>query len=185
MIEAGASIPRRNVERMLRNTALQVDPSDFRRMDLSVPGLGIWGGRPLFCDITFVSPVTGSGEASLGFLEVAGGANRHAHAQCHNRDYSDINPSGIARLLCLSVEVFGRWGDDSLDLLRRAVGARCSELPARIRAGTRQRLLRRWWGLLGLATQRVVAQAVLEDSASDLPRDLVEPAPLLSSLPEA
>ena len=114
LVEAGAFIPRRNVERMLRNTQMQVASDDFRRVDLVVPGLGVAGGLPLFCDVTCVSPVTGDGRGTGSCLLDAGGAVRRAHRHCHAVNYPDVDASGVARLLCLGVEVFGHWGVDSL-----------------------------------------------------------------------
>eukprot|EP00973_Karenia_brevis_P062953 8750531-Karenia_brevis.AAC.1 len=39
--EAGGQVPDRNVERMLSNTHVPVDPQDQRRLDLVVPGLNV------------------------------------------------------------------------------------------------------------------------------------------------
>ena len=78
LVEAGAFIPRRNIERMLRNTSMPVPADDARRVDLVAPGTGVAGVLPLFCDVTCVSPVTGNGLASGGCLETAGGAVRRA-----------------------------------------------------------------------------------------------------------
>ena len=185
LVEAGAFIPRRNVERMLRNTQMRVAGDDFRRVDLVVPGLEVAGGLPLFCDVTCVSPVTGDGRGAGGCLLDAGGAVRRAHRHCHAVDYPDVDSGGVARLLCLGVEVFGHWGADSLWVVRRAARARCAELPPRVRRGTELRLLRRWFGLLGVATQRVCTQALLFGAGADVPSDLVESVPRLADLPAA
>ena len=56
-------------------------------------------------------------------------------------------------------------------------------LPARVRLGTQTRLLRRWWGLLGLAVQRVVARSVLRGTGADLTEGLVERVPGVADLP--
>ena len=48
----------------------------------------------------------------------------------HNVDYSEVNVSRAARIFCLSVEVFGRWGQEVLNLVR-ATARECSAgLPA-------------------------------------------------------
>ena len=52
MEEAGADIPHRNVERLLRDTHLLTDPADERRMDLVATNLEIYNGPPLFVDVT-------------------------------------------------------------------------------------------------------------------------------------
>ena len=185
LVEAGASISRRNIERILRNTVLPVSPSDNRRVDLVAPGLGIAAGLPLFCDVTCVSPVTGLGDAVSGCIETAGGATRRASRHCHVVDYPDVNSSGLARLVSLGVEVFGHWSEDSLWIVRTAARARSAELSTRVRRGTELRLLRRWFGLLGVATQRFCARALLFGSGSDVPSDLAERVPGLADLPEA
>ena len=168
---------------MLRHTQMQVAVTDNRRVNLVVPGLGVAGGLPLFCDVTCVSPVTGSGSGAGGCLQEAGGAVRRAHRLCHTDDYPDVDGSGVARLLSLGVEVFGHWSEDSLWLVRRTAQARCAELSPRVRRGTELRLLRRWFGLLGVATQRVCAQALLFGRGADVPSDLVEPVPHPVDLP--
>ena len=61
--EAGGHVPVRNVQRMLRNTHVPVDPRDARRLDLLVTGLSVARGLPLFVDATFRSPITGTGVA--------------------------------------------------------------------------------------------------------------------------
>ena len=65
-VEAGGFIPRRNVERLLRNTHVPTPSGDNRRFDLVVPGLSIARGLPLSCDVTCVAPLTGRGYARPG-----------------------------------------------------------------------------------------------------------------------
>ena len=60
-VEAGGQVPDRNVERMLSTTHVPVPEGDRRRIDLVVPGLNVARGRPLFCDITVILPVTRNG----------------------------------------------------------------------------------------------------------------------------
>ena len=72
----------------------------------------------------------------------------------------------------------------ALELVRRTARARCSGLPRRIRLGTNLRLLRRWFGLLGIATQRAVAHSLLHGAAADQPSDVIEPVPPIGDLPE-
>ena len=60
--EAGGCIPDRNVERMLRTTNVPVTRYDDRRLDLLAPGLRIFHGRPLFVDVTVVTPISAKGQ---------------------------------------------------------------------------------------------------------------------------
>ena len=66
LIEAGASIPDRNVERMLSTTHVPTFEGDMRRMDIVAPGLNVARGLPLFCDVTIVSPISRNGTARPG-----------------------------------------------------------------------------------------------------------------------
>ena len=51
--------------------------------------------------------------------------------------------------------------------------------------GTNLRLLRRWFGLLGMATQRAVTHSILHGAASAQPIDVLEPIATVGDLPEA
>ena len=80
----------------------------------------------------------------------------------------------------MGVEVFGRWATEAVGLVRATARERAAELPARVRLGTQTRLLRRWWGLLGLANQRVITRAVLRGTSADLAEELIERVPGLA-----
>jgi len=113
---------------------------------------------------------------------VDGGAVAAATARCR-LDYAEVQASASAHLLCLGVEVFGRWGADSLETVPALARERARGLPARVRRGTQLRLLRRWWGLLGVATQRAVALAALRERDYDLVDWALERPPALAELP--
>ena len=69
-------------------------------------------------------------------------------------------------------------------LVRRIARNRCLELSQRIRRGTHLRILRRWFGVLGVAVQRAVVQAMLDGASADLPQDMLEPIVRIGDLPE-
>ena len=71
---------------------------------------------------------------------------------------------------------------DALDVLRALGHERCEGLLPRVRRGTHLRLLRRWWGLLSIAAQRVVARAVSQETAADLPETPLESVPGIADL---
>ncbi len=73
-MEAGGFVPRRNVERILRDTLVLVPPNNTRCLDLVVTGLGIHRGVPLFYDVTCVAPVTAIGLRRTGCLTIDRGA---------------------------------------------------------------------------------------------------------------
>lgn len=145
-------------------------------------GLGAARGLPLLCEVTSVSPVIGTGDGRGGCLTVDGGAVEAANRRCHRVDYPELDRPQAARLYCLGVEAFGRRGREALELVR-AVARECAAgLPTRVRLGTQTRLLRRWWVLLGLANQRVVARAVTRGTGADLAKCLEETVPGIAGL---
>ena len=171
------------MERLLRDCNVQVDANPQRRLDLVVTNLGVARGLPLLCDVTCVAPVTGAGLARPGCLTVDGGAVEAACHRCHTVDYPEVAHSNTARLLCLGVEVFGRWCQEALDLVRALARETALGLPPRVQLGTQTRLLRRWWGLLGVATQRAVARGVRQGRGADLAEGLAEEPPRVADLP--
>ena len=180
--EAGGQVPDRNVERMLRDTHVPVPPADARRLDLVVPGLSVHRGLPLFCDATCVTPIAGSGVARSGATRGDGATVRRAHRK-NQTDYPEVEQSGLGKLLCLGVEVFGRWGPDPIELVPALAWERARGLPERVRHGAAQALSRRWWGLLSTAVQRAVAAGVLRRAGGDVGESALEPPPGLADLP--
>ena len=182
LVEAGAVIPDRSIERLLTRTNIPVAPSDTRRLDIVAPGLNVFGGLPLFCDVTVVSPITATGAARPGTSNRGG--HLLAHAEDDNNDtYWDVISTGLGQLLCLGCEVFGRWGCQSIDLVPKLARERTRGLHVRIRRGMALSLQHRWWAILGLALQRSVAHIVLSSAAGvDLMATGLEPAPALADL---
>ena len=122
LVEAGASIPDRNVERMLSRTNIPVAPEDTRRLDLVAPGLNVCRGLPLFCDVTVLSPISAAGIARPGTSNQGGQLLRHAEED-NNDPYGDVIRSGLGELLCLGSEVYGRWSRGFPDLkIEKLVG---------------------------------------------------------------
>ena len=181
-VETGGTVPRRNVERMLRNTNVPTDPGCNLRLDLVVPGLGVERGLPLFCDATCVSPLTGRGESRRGSQERDGSVLEYARRD-NAETYAAVPRSGVGSLLCLSVETFGRWGEDCLRILLALAAQRAEGLPALVRTGVAMRLLTRWWGLLAVGVQRAVATAALRDVGHDLVGAPLEVGPAAFELP--
>ena len=178
--EGGGLIPDRNVERTLSNTHIPVPAGDTRRLDLIVPCTNVVRGLPLFCDVTVLSPIQRTGAPRPGTSNRAGGLLETAENQ-NNNTYHEVRDSGLGALYCLGCEVYGRWGNQSIQLVPALARERCRFLPARVRRGIEFGLLHRWWGLLGIALQRSVAHMVLHDPG-DLPTTSLEPAPGLADL---
>ena len=179
--EAGGLIPDRNVERLLSHTHIPTPQGDTRRLDLVVPCLNVARGLPLFCDVTVISPIAGNGRPRAG-TSTRGGRLLEQAERANNDTYHEVLTSGLGSLECLGCEVFGRWGEQSMNLVPALARERCRDLPARMRRGTMMGLLHRWWGLLGVSLQKSVAHIVLHEYA-DLPTTQVEPICPLSELP--
>jgi len=181
LVEAGGNVPDGNVERMLHNTHVPVPAGDGRRLDLIVPGLNVANGLPLFCDITVVSPVSRNGQPRPGtsnrggrLLEIADDDNRAT--------YQPVVDSGLGALFCLGCEVYGRWGQPCINLMKALVRERSRLLHPRVRRGTALGLQHRWWGILSISLQKAVARAILREHGADLHESLLEPVPGLADL---
>ena len=60
--ESGRALARRDYERYIRDTHLRRDVNDNRRLDIVTTGIhGVFQGKPLFIDVTCVSPISGQG----------------------------------------------------------------------------------------------------------------------------
>ena len=88
--------------------------------------------------------------------------------------YAEVRSTGLGSLQCLGVEVYGRWSRQCVCLVPTLARERCRVLPAAIRRGMSLGLLHRWWGILGMAVQRSVADNVMH-TYTDLPITHSEP----------
>ena len=155
----------------MRDTNIAVDPSDGRRMDIvAAPGArgpGAFNGLTLFCDLTIASPLTRTGAARSGSASFNGRALNAAIAKKRNT-YSDVTSSGVARLLVLGCEVYGRWSDDARDLIRQLARSKSREAPPALRRAALQAWTKRWWGIVGVGVQRAIGEALLLEGGADL-----------------
>ena len=179
--EAGGQVPDRNVERMLRNTHIPVPAGDTRRLDLIVPGLNVAQGRPLFCDVTVLSPLTGTGVPRGGTSNRGGGLLEGAERE-NNRTYHEVHESGLGALYCLGSEVFGRWSRQCVQLIPELARERSRYVHIRLRKSTALSLQRRWAGILAVGLQRAVSHIVAHSSGADLVTTQLEPAVSIADL---
>ena len=181
-IEAGGSVPQRNVERMLRNTFVPVPEGDGRRLDLVVPGLNVDRGLPLFCDITVVSPITRVGGSRPGTSNVGGSILAQATRE-NNTTYAPVVASGLGAIYSLGHEVYGRMSKEAVELLPKLAREKARGMHVRLRRGTALAYLTRWSALLSVALQKSVAASVLSTEGADLATKALEPAPCIADLP--
>lgn len=180
-VEAGGEVPDQNVERMLRNTHVPVEEYSNLRVDLVVPGLNVANGLPLFCDVTVVSPLTHHGRPRPGTSNVGGGLLVRAQVE-NDRTYAAVTQSGLGSLQCLGFEVFGRWGQQSIDLLPKLAREKARVMHPRLRRGAALAYQRRWAGLISIGLMKAVAVAARRSHGADLATTLLEPQPSFADL---
>ena len=78
--------------------------------------------------------------------------------------------------------MFGRWGEQSVELVPILARERFRGVHVRLRRGTALLLQRRWWGILGIGLQRGVVHVMYHHSGTDLVRSQLEPATSLADL---
>ena len=167
--EAGINIPQRNVERFLGRTHITNNLADRRRMDLITPGItGVFGGKPLFMDATCVSPVHGDGTPMPHAADNDGARASAKDEETRETDYPDVQRSPHAHLLSLSVETYGRWGPDSLQLVRQLAKYKNAQHTEILQQSITLAYSKRWWSLLSVALQKAIAGAILRQEGGDL-----------------
>ena len=88
----------------------------------------------------------------------------------NNSTYHEILSSGLGSLLSLGVEVYGRWGPQSIKLVPLLAREKARGAHPLVRKGLMMSLQHRWWGCWALiAAQRAVARTALNEFG-DLPR---------------
>ena len=161
-IEAGGSVPDRNVERLLRDTHVPVHLPDDRRLDLVVPGLNVERGLPLFCDVTIISPLTRQSQARAGASN-RGGALLEQAQRDNDENYGSVLETGLGALYCLGFEVFGRWSKQASDLIPLLARERARGMHPRLRRGTALSYLYRWSGIIAVAVQKATSIAATRE----------------------
>ena len=139
-------------------------------------------GLPLFCDVTVVTPITRSGQARPGTSN-RGGALLQQAQRDNNGNYSTVLETGLGALYCLGFEVYGRWGQQAIDLIPLLARERARGMHPRLRRGTALPDLNRWSGIIAVALQKAVSIAATRDEGADLVQTLLEPVPFVADLP--
>ena len=96
--------------------------------------------------------------------------------------YRAVTESGLGSLLCLGFEVFGRWGEQCVDLLPRLARAKSRGMHPRLRRGTALAYQRRWAGIISVALMRATFAAATRAEGSDIAVALLEPEPALADV---
>ena len=133
----------------------------------STRAVGARRGVPLFADVTVVSVHTKTGTARPMAATVDGGILRSA-VTTKRRKYADVVASAQAALVVLGCEVYGRWSEDAVALVREMAALKAREAPPMLRGCAQYAWSNRWWALVGVGTQRAIAEALLRHGGGDL-----------------
>ncbi|CAK0807356.1 unnamed protein product [Prorocentrum cordatum] len=134
-------------QQLLRDTnAVVHNPLDRRQLDLVVYGISP-NGVPLCCDSTMVSPLRRDGWHRPRTFDTDGAALLGAERRKRRR-YHELTTGHSGRLMVLSCEVGGRWGRDSLQLVRLLAKQKARAAPALLRRSAELAYTNRWWGRL-------------------------------------
>ena len=136
-IEAGAEVPDRNIERLLRRTHVPVPDHSLLRIDLLVPGLNVARGSA-----RQGAALTHAGQAGRGTSNAGGSLLRAANSE-NDHTYHEVTDSGLGALYCLGAEGFGRFSEQAVKLLPELARGRSRGLHPRLRRSTALGLLRR------------------------------------------
>ena len=114
-------------------------------MDLVVSGVdGVYGGAPLFIDVTIVSPVHGDGRSMSHSHDRDGAAVARATTACANTDYPDVEASADAQLLSLGTETYGRFSEHCQVLMRHLAKYKSQNMPEYLQNSIQAASCARW-----------------------------------------
>ena len=97
--------------------------------------------------------------------------------------YADVTASSQAALLVRGCEVYGRWCEDAVRIIRELAALKAREAPPLLRGCAQHAWSNRWWSLVGVGVQRAIAESLLRHGGPDLlPHALASPAPPLAEV---
>ena len=70
--------------------------------------------------------------------------------------------------MVLGTEVYGRWSDDALELLRELVALKAAQAQPLLRGAAAAAWTTRWWNLLSVGVQRACSETLLCSGGADL-----------------
>ena len=93
-----------------------------------------------------------------------------------NKHHFDLN-------YILGCEVYGRWSDDAVKIVREMAALKAQQAPRRLRNCARHAWSNRWWALIGVGVQRAIAEALLRPAGFVLQDNApLQPPPPLADL---
>ena len=79
-----------------------------------------------------------------------------------------MHTSQQACLLVLGCEVYGRWSEDAVAIVREMASLKARQAPRQLRNCARYAWANRWWSLIGVGVHRAIAEALLRHAGADL-----------------
>ena len=141
---------------------VDVPIADARRIEVVAHGLPLWHGPQLALDATIVSPLTRLGEAHpRADVQPGCAVTAAAHRKRHHT-YPELARARRCRLVVVGVEIGGRFGTETVQLLRLLARHKATAVPAASRPAAITAWVARWSGLLAVAAQRAFAASLLE-----------------------
>ncbi|CAK0891746.1 unnamed protein product, partial [Prorocentrum cordatum] len=111
---------------------------------------------------TMVSPLRRDGWHRPRTFDIDGAALLVAERRKRRR-YHELTTGHSGRLMVLSCEVGGRWGRDSLQLVRLLAKQKARAAPALLRRSAELAYTNRWWGFLSVAAQDALMATLTGD----------------------
>ena len=148
--EAGGRVAR-NVAVANMNIASPI--TDGRRIEIVANGLQAYHGQQLAIDTTCVSPISRAGFPHSGTTSEPRRAVAAAVARKRRRYPELLAARSRCRLLVFGVEVGGRWGVETRNLVRHLATQRSQDASYWLRAAACAGWIARWTGIVAVATE--------------------------------
>ena len=84
------------------------------------------------------------------------------------RKYADVHASHQAALVVLGCDVYGRWGEDAVRLIRELAALKARQAPPLLRGCAQHAWSNCWWSMLGVGVHRAIAESLLRHGGPDL-----------------
>ncbi len=125
-----------------------ISAHDGRRVEVVANGLPLWNGVQLVVDATLVSPVRRDGSPQPGAEEENAVQLDRARAR-KERTYRELLRSRRCRLVCLGMEVGGRWSQEAYTFVHLLARCKARAKAAIIRKAVQMSFMHRWNSYIG------------------------------------
>ena len=159
--EAGATVGRNQKLADMRLPG--VHASDKRKIEIVAKHLPLYRGLPLVLDATIVSPLRANGQPRPRAAVIDGVAITAIENDKHTK-YPELTHSSECKFLVLADEIGGRWSETSNKLIRDLARVKSRSAAPRLRRSMAFAWENRWWGMLSIALQDILAATLVDDA---------------------